>query len=271
VQASTIHSSESLISPGLAQQAPSRAAREAQSMNRIAQLLAFWLAPVIFVLFGIGTMWLARFLPPAIHPGDSANTVAAWYMHHQTRIRIGLVMTMLAWGLIAFWGICMAVQTRRKEGLFPALTYAQVIGMAAGCGLLMLQVAFWVTAAWRPGHIPATTTQTFNDAGWMALMGTWLPFVVWCFALGLVPLLDKSDAPVFPRWSGYLSIAVGISFMCGSGVWFASHGPWSWVGLMGLYVPFIGFGVWVIAFSWLSYVNVTRRGWVHTQDLATSE
>jgi hypothetical protein len=238
-------------------------------MNRIAQLLAIGLGPTMFVVWGIGGIWLGRYMPPAIHPTTSAQTVALWYLHHQTRIRIGCIFMMLALGFIGFWGICVAVQTRRKEGLFPALTYAQLIGMAGGTGLLMIPVALWVGAAWRPTAVPFTTTQTLNDVGWITLMGTWLPFTVWAFAVGLAILLDPSSDPVFPRWAGYLSIAAGLGFTTGSGVWFARHGAFSWVGVLGLYEPFVIFGVWVIALSWLSYLNV-KKGYVHALELPTT-
>jgi hypothetical protein len=92
---------------------------------------------------------------------------------------------------------------------------------------------------------------------------------VWCIAVGLSVLLDRSDTPVFPRWSGYLSIATGIGFTTGSGVWFAQHGAMSWVGVLGLYEPFIIFGVWIVVFTWLSYMNI-KRGYVHDQELTAT-
>lgn len=245
---------------------PTPGVMTSSEMNRKAQMICVWLGPAMFILYGIGGIWLARYLPPDIHPNDSAQTVANWYVENQDRIRIGLVFIILAFGCIGFWGICMCVQTRRKEGLFPALTYAQLVGMAGGTGLLMVQVGMWAAAAWRPGEIPATTTQTLNDIGWMLLLGTWFPFTIWCIALGLSILLDPSDNPTFPRWSGYLSVWMGLGFVPGSCTWFFKDGAFSWVGAAALYVPFITFAIWVIAFTWLSYGNI-KRGYVHEQPM----
>ena len=45
-------------------------------------------------------------------------------------------------------------QTRRKEGLFPVLTYAQLVTMAAGSALLMAQSVLWAVAAYNGGTKP---------------------------------------------------------------------------------------------------------------------
>ncbi len=37
-----------------------------------------------------------------------------------------------------------------------------------------------------------------------------VPYVAWALAVGLAILSDMSSDPVFPRWSGYLSILVAL-------------------------------------------------------------
>jgi hypothetical protein len=243
------------------------ASAERQSMSRTAQLLCVALGPGMMVLFVIGSVWLGRYFPPAIHPSDSAGEVARWYADHTDRIRIGLVFTCCAYGVMATWGVAMAVQTRRKEGMFPTLTYVQLTGMAAGTAQIVVMAGVWAAAAFRPGEVSPEITQTLNDLGWMLLLGTWIPFTIWAIALGLAVLLDKSSAPVFPRWSGYFSIWTGILFIPGSGAWFFKHGAMSWVGAIALWEVFLIFGAWVMLFSWLSYKNI-RAGYVHEQELA---
>ncbi|WP_131792612.1 hypothetical protein, partial [Candidatus Protofrankia datiscae] len=124
---------------------PARAER--QSMSRNSQLLVAWCGPAMFVLFVIGSVWLARYFPPAIHPSDSPQDVAQYYRDHKDAIRVGLVFTCLAYALMGVWGVCMAVQTRRKEGLFPVLTYVQLTCMAAGTAQIVVNCGLWATAA----------------------------------------------------------------------------------------------------------------------------
>jgi hypothetical protein len=101
----------------------------------------------------------------------------------------------------------------------------------------------------------------------MILLGTWMPFTFWCIALGMSVLLDKTETPVFPRWSGYMSILVGVSFIPGNGEYFFFEGAMGWNGLIAMYIPFITFGIWVLYFSYQSFRNC-QRGLVHAQDIA---
>jgi hypothetical protein len=266
-----VSTSDVASSPGIGGAVPAgngaaAAKADRQSMSRTAQQLCIWLGPGMIILFGIGSVWLAKYFPPAIHPSDSAESVAQFYADHVDRIRIGLVFTCCAYGVMATWGVAMAVQTRRKEGMFPTLTYVQLTGMAAGTAQIVVMAAVWAAAAFRPGEVSPEITQTLHDLGWMLLLGTWIPFTLWAIALGLAILLDKSDSPVFPRWTGYFSIWTGILFIPGSGVWFFKSGAFSWVGAISLWLVFIIFGIWVLLFSWLSWQNV-KRGYVHEQEL----
>ena len=204
----------------------------------------------------------------------------AWYQENTNQLKLGLVFMTLAYGCMCCWGVAMACQTRRKEGAFPVWTYLQLTCMAAGTAMIVLMGAVWAAAAFRADGCSDTNPcvitdpvermayahdiQMMHDFGWMILLGTWMPFTFWCAALGLSILLDRSDTPAYPRWSGYMSIFVGIAFIPGSGVWFFFEGAMGWNGLIGMYIPFIVFGYWVLYFSWKSYQGV-QRGLVHQQ------
>ena len=101
-------------------------------MNRRAQLICAWTGPVLTVLFVIGAVLLGRFIPPWTRPHYTAQHVAAIYAAHHTRILIGAFITIISMSLIAPWGITIAVQTRRKEGNFPVLSYVQLMCVAIG-------------------------------------------------------------------------------------------------------------------------------------------
>ena len=236
-------------------------------MSRTAQLFCIWAGPAFIVLFAIGSVWLARLFPPAVRPQWSALHTAQWYADHTTTFRIGLVLTCMAYGLMCTWGCAMAAQTRRKEGMFPTWTYVQLVNMAAGTAQIVVMAGVFAVAAYRPMQIAPQTTQMLNDLGWLLLLGTWITFTVCAIALGMAILTDKTD-PVFPRWSGYVSIAAGLGFIPGSGDWFVRHGAFGWEGAIALWWVFLEFGAWVLLFTWLSYRNVTKKRWVHKQDLA---
>jgi hypothetical protein len=240
---------------------------EETSMNRISQLIVAWSGPAMIVTFIIGGCILARYLPPQWSPHDSAQRVAQIYMDHLTRIRVGLVLTVIAYTLMMVWGVSNAVQTRRLEGKYPALTYLQLVCMAAGTAQIVVNTGMWATAAFRPGQVSPEITQLANDMGFIILLGTWPPFTIWAIALGLQILLNKSSLEVYPRWSGYFSIWSGLLFAPGGTVWFFKSGPFGWTGVVCMYVPFIFFGSWILLFSVLTIRNI-RAGEVHRQELA---
>lgn len=246
----------------------STATGDGARMNRTAQLVSMICGPLLLVML-VGGLVAGRYLFPWTAPDDSAQEIAATYAEHKDRIRIACIFLLAGFGLIAIWGASLATQIRRKEGVFPVLTYMQLVGMALGPACLMVATCFWATAAFRPGEINPEITQTLNDLGYITLLSTWLPFTMWTVALGLSVLLDRSDQPVFPRWSGYLSIWAGLCYVPGNTVWFFKDGAFDWTGVICLYTPIGSFGIWVAVFSWLTWQNI-QSGLVHTQDLKSA-
>jgi len=84
-------------------------------------------------------------------PHDSAEQVAHIYTVHQDRIRAGCIFHLVGFGMIGAWGVSVAAQTRRKEGLFPVLTYAQLVTMAAAAHCSWRRAC---CGPWRPS-VPA--------------------------------------------------------------------------------------------------------------------
>jgi hypothetical protein len=251
--------------PGQVGQDPDYA--EETSMSRISQLIVAWSGPAMIVTFIIGGCIMARYLPPQWHPSDSPQKVAQIYIDHLMPIRIGLVLSVIAYTMMAVWGVSNAAQTRRLEGKFPALTYLQLVCMAAGTAQIVVNCGAWATAAFRPGQVSPEITQALNDMGFIILLGTWPPFTAWSIALGLQILLNKSAVEVYPRWAGYVSIWCGLLYMPGGTVWFFKGGPFGWTGAICMYVPFVFFGSWIGLFSVLTIRNI-RAGHVERQELA---
>jgi hypothetical protein len=225
-------------------------------MNRRAQLIAIWSGPLLAALFAIGAIVLVRFLPPWIHPAGSAQEVVKVLVKHTGRIRIGAVVMMVSMSLLAVWGAGLACQTRRREGSFPALTYVQLTNVAAGAAMIVVSCTLWMIACFRPGHIPASTTQTLVDAAYIFFFATWGPFTFWSWAVGAAILLDRSQRPVWPRWVGYLSFWAGLGYIPGFGVAFFKHGAFSWNGVLGLWCPCVCFFIWLLVMSWFAVKNV---------------
>jgi hypothetical protein len=231
-------------------------------MNRRAQLICVWTGPLLTVLFAIGAVLLGRFIPPWIHPHDSAAKVAATFAQHADRIRIGAFLTIISMSLIAPWGVVIAAQTRRREGNFPVLTYVQLMCVAVGTAVVVLMSMMWAVAAFRPHDYSPETVRFANDVAYFLFLFTWPPFSIWVGSIALSIFLDPTDEPVYPRWAAYLCIWVGILFVPAGLMAFFKTGAFSWAGLLALYVPVGVFFVWLIAMTVLTIQNI-NRGAVH--------
>jgi hypothetical protein len=263
----------------------SPAQKDAQGMNRIGQIVCSFWGPGMILFFVVGAVWLSGYWPPKVLPGAGAVEVLQWYQANNTKIKLGLVFMTIAYSVMCWYGVGMAAQTRRKEGAFPVWTYVQLVCMACGTAQIVIMGAAWYAAAFRAGGcstmnpchlVPGSTeflayaqsVQMMHDFGWMILLGTWMPFTFWNWALAAAILLDKTGSPVFPRWAGYLSLLSGASYICGQGDLFFFEGAFGWNGIFALYWNFSIFGFWVLTFAYLTYRNV-QRGYVHTQDVVT--
>src|ERR1700756_2773363 len=174
---------------------------------RRVQLAFIWCGPLAVLLFLIGWVLLAGYLPP-IAPTASAHEVADWYVTHVTAIRLGLFVSSIAMPLVIPFGIAIAVQLRASEPAVPILTYGQVAFAALGAVVTVFTMMVWAVAAFRPGETSPDITRMLNDLGWFLFLFTWAPFSLWYVVIGVAILLDDNDVPALPRWAAYLNFWV---------------------------------------------------------------
>lgn len=227
-------------------------------MNRTARLLCAWSGPVLTVLFALGWVALAQFIPPP-DPTDSAAEITAFYRDNLDGIRIGLFLTMVSMALIAPWGVGLAMELRKSERGLPVLTYTQVACVAIGTTIAVLFTVLYGVTAFRPGEIPPEITRTLNDISWFLFLFDWSPFSVWCVAVALTILLDKSEQPAFPRWSAYLSLWTGFLFIPAGLILYFKTGAFAYNGLLAMYIPLLVFFVWLVTMTVLMLKNIKRE------------
>jgi hypothetical protein len=214
------------------------------------------------VFFLAGAVFTARLLPPWISAHDDAHRVAMVYIEHTDRIRVGLVLTIIAMALLGPWGVSIAAQLRRREGAFPSLTYVQLTSMGAGVALVMAACVVWMGAAFRPASVNPEITQTLHAIGWFFFLCTWPTFTVWACAVGAAILLDPVAGAVYPRWAGFLNVWLGVLFSTSALIIFFKQGAWSWNGVLGLWVPAAALVTWLAVMSILTLRSI-QRGLIH--------
>ena len=148
-----------------------------------------------------------------------------------------MVLAMFGSGLFIPWGISLATQTRRAAPQHPILFHIQVACSVGSCMLGVMFVLAGGLASFRPGEIPASTTQMLNDLVWFCWVFPGSYFTIWCIVVGVAILLDKRQDPIFPRWSGYLSIWAGFTYIPGCMALFFKSGPFAYNGIFVWWIP----------------------------------
>ncbi|GGL10160.1 hypothetical protein [Nocardia jinanensis] len=228
-------------------------------MKRRSEIICTWGGIVFAVLFFVGFVLFARFLPP-LSPNDSAARTAEIYRDNTNGIRIGLALCYF--GTMAFlaFGAGITGQTRRIKGVASTLTILQTAAFAAASLLLILPITMWFAAAFRPDTQPAENIQIFNDFGWISFIAGFPPFVVWIAATGCAILSDSRANPLFPRWSGYFSLLMAfIQAAPPVLLVFFKTGPFAWNGVLSFWIPLTDFFVWFLVITALTLKAIDRK------------
>jgi hypothetical protein len=211
-----------------------------------------WTGPLFTLMWLIGagptTGWL--YLPPPSAADAAAKTLAD-YTGSLAAVRLGCVLMIFSSMFYTTWGMVVAMLTKKVERDYPILFYIQLVSLAACVVVVMLIGYFWGAASFRAGETAPEITQALNDIGWLGVLFTGAPFAVYQIALAVVTFSDRSERPVYPRWSAYFNLFVSVFMIEASLMLFFKTGPFSQNGVFVFYMPMIVFFVWILTFSYL--------------------
>jgi hypothetical protein len=203
-------------------------------------MFGVWCGVAYLVLLFIGWGAAAGFLPPT-HPSDSAAQIAKLFGEDHTRIRIGMVVIMVAaLAFIPFAAVCAQYVSRVEKGP-GVLTYTFLLSAAGNMMLTFYPAIWWLTAAFRPDRA-GDLTQLVNDMAWIQFLGGVTIYLAMPLTIMIVALCDSSEAPVFPRWAGWANMWFAISITPDQLLFFFKTGPFAWNGLFGVWLPILWFG-----------------------------
>lgn len=222
-------------------------------MNQRSQKACCWITGISVVFLGIGFFLITGYVPPP-HANDTARQLAHFYVTHRTRLRIGLVITLVSWAGYGTMTAVISMQMLRIEGRRrPVLSLLQALAGTAGWVCLLIPTMLLAVATFRAGQVSPQTTQTLHDLGWITAFMALTPFFVQLLAVAGAIFQDASPTPVFPRWLGYLTVWIAISFCPGVLLIFFKTGAFSYQGLFVFWVPFLTFGAWILLMAWACY------------------
>jgi hypothetical protein len=199
-----------------------------------------WSGAAFCVLFGIGFVLFAHFLPPP-SPAMSADEVSRMYADGRTMIRAGAAIVFLANGFFLTW--VAAISWLMWQTGHRVWCFVQLLGGGIGSMGPFVAAMLWMAAAFREGQDPGTT-QALNDVAWLFTIAYWVPVFFQFVSVGIVGLTSPPERAPWPRWSGYLALWLALAAVPAALIPFFKTGPFAWDGAFGFWIPaaaFFGF------------------------------
>jgi hypothetical protein len=73
--------------------------------------------------------------------------------------------------------------------------------------------------------------------------------VLQALVIGAAIVIDRRDAPIFPRWAGYYTLFNVFIWCGGSFTVFFKEGLLAWNGLIAWYLPLAEFCLWIVVMT----------------------
>ena len=205
-------------------------------------------------LYVIGWGFLGMCAPPWIPKASlSAQEFMEFYRDHSFRIMVGQTIATFAAGIYMVWSCQVASQMRQREkGSHVLSTVALMGGVLTGTAGLVGGM-MWVALAQHAGSLDPSIVKFFHFFIWYVFDGTYFVSVMEFGAIGLFALIDQSETPLFPRWTGVVTAIIGVSFITLALIPFDHQGAFSYGGAWNWY------WIWITFFfdsMWLSYCCV---------------
>lgn len=207
--------------------------------SRVDMFGVYCILGYIALLF-LGWGVIAGFLTPPVSPAKDAEDIADLFKEDTTRIRIGMVVAMMAALVFVPFVAIASKYMMRIEGGAGVLTYTMVLGGVGNMVLSFYPPIMWLAVAFRPDRDP-DIMYMINDMAWLQFIGGVTMFLAMPLAVFAAGLL-ASDESVIPRWAAYASAWCAAGVVCDQVLFFFTDGPFAWNGVIGLWVPVVFFG-----------------------------
>ncbi|HEX5806851.1 MAG TPA: hypothetical protein VFY31_11025 [Macromonas sp.] len=207
-----------------------------------------WSGLAAIMLFVLGGMVMGEMLPPLLRANDPPAEFVRKVTEHLLSIRVGSVILMISFALFGPFGAGIAAVTRRAEKN-PGFSYVQLVFTTCGTMVAVLVAFTWALMAFRPDEYHPSTVQMFADFAYFLAVFSVPVFGGWCLMIALPILMAEEGKEPFPRWIGYANLWFVLLFAPGQMVLFFKDGPFSWHGLVALWIPFAAFFLWILIMS----------------------
>ncbi|MFL6090186.1 MAG: hypothetical protein ACJ71Z_08610 [Aeromicrobium sp.] len=229
------------------------------NLDQRLERLGAW-SGLAWVLFA-GSGFVGAGLVPVQNANTDAGALAGYLNEFRIQILIGMLVLLIGgYTFLITWSLTLAQQIRKYANPSSMAFHLLVnIGLANAI-IGMLVGLFGSAMAFRVQTMAADTTQLLYDLLWWLFLLPWAPTMLWQAVAGFAILSKHNEGVMFPRWLGYFSLwGAALEPFSALSV-FYYFGPFSYNGLVVLWVPGVSFFVWVLTFS-----IVQVRAWKRVQ------
>ena len=151
--------------------------------------------------------------------------------------------------LLPFFTVVSA-EMRKIEGRNPLLAPIQFGRAVILTAFFQIICLFWLLASFRP-EITLKIIRAFNDYGWLVWTMLIPTYSLQFICMAVAGFMDTRDNPIWPRWAAYLNIWVAVIGAGGVLAVYMKTGPFSWNGIIGIWLPVALFAIGMSVNTWL--------------------
>jgi len=165
----------------------------------------------------------------------------------------------LSFALFGTVGAGIAAQTRRVE-INPVFSIVQTVFGAGGMTIGVLVAFAWGLAAFRPELYEPSIIVTWIDYAYFLALFSVPLFGGWCVVIALPILWSEEGSEPFPRWVAYVNLWAALLYAPGLLIIFFKDGPFSWHGIVALWIPYLAYFGWIMIMSFALLGAARQQG-----------
>jgi hypothetical protein len=183
-------------------------------------------------------------IPPPNMMAMTPDQLVAEYYGKYPSIGPGMIGAATFGMFYSLWSFLLAKLMREENGSFGVLSMMELAGGILTGWLFAFCSAMWASCSVLVHQVSPDAIKMVHTFTWFIFDCTYMITTIQMVAMGLFTILNKKQT-IFPAWAGWVSIAVGLSFIALVLMPFVTEGPFM---LPGLWNFWLIFNTWIFAF-----------------------